>query len=683
MRVSVDVGGTFTDVIVLDEDSGDIQLDKVATTPANPAEGVLQGFDKVGAQTGDIEYFVHGTTLGINAMLTRSGAKVAFVTTRGFRDIYVLGRTDREPMYDFKYKKPKSLVPRSLCFEVTGRLNYKGQVLTPFDADQAREVAQRIVDQGVESVAVCFLHSYANPAHELAFEKVFQEVAPQISVTLSHRLSRVYREYERSSTTVIDAYIKPITRTYLTRLNNELVDGGFSGNFLMTRSGGGAMTLDTAREEPAHLVLSGPAGGVIGGAFLGKLIDLPNMITVDMGGTSLDASLIAEGEPTVENEQVFQTLPISIPTIDIHTIGAGGGSIAWVDEGGHLQVGPQSAGADPGPACYSKGGQQATFTDAALQIGFLNPDNFLGGEIDIDPALAEAAIDRLAQQLGMGLQDVAAGIVSILEAKMAGAVRVISVERGYHPRDFALCAFGGGGAFVAANISRELGVPLAIIPPGPGNFSALGMLMVDVVHDYARTHITGLVDMDPAQANQVYTELAAQGQAALASDGFGADQQQYLPSAEMRYRGQEHTVNIPLPGVTLSTEDIPLITERFHAAHLQQYGHSMMQDPIEIVTLRLRAVGLLPRPDLARADSGSGDLAAASRGSRMVYDRASSSEIEYQVYDRMKLGAGDSLSGPAIVEEPSSTTMVHTGDTLTVGEYGELQIRIAQRGDNG
>ena len=683
MRVSVDVGGTFTDVIVLDEDSGDIQLDKVATTPANPAEGVLQGFDKVGARTQEIEYFVHGTTLGINAMLTRSGARVAFVTTRGFRDIYVLGRTDREPMYDFKYKKPKSLVPRSLCFEVTERLNYKGQVLTPFDADQAREVAQRIVAQGVESVAVCFLHSYVNPEHELAFERVFQEVAPDISVTLSHRLSRVYREYERSSTTVIDAYIKPITRTYLTRLNSELVSGGFSGTFLMTRSGGGAMTLETAREEPAHLVLSGPAGGVIGGAFLGKLIDQPNMITVDMGGTSLDASLIAEGEPTVENEQVFQTLPISVPTIDIHTIGAGGGSIAWVDEGAHLQVGPQSAGADPGPACYSKGGTEATFTDAALQIGYLDPANFLGGEIDIDPALAQAAIDNLAQGLGMGTQEVAAGIVSILEAKMAGAVRVISVERGYHPRDFALCAFGGGGAFVAANISRELGVPLAIIPPGPGNFSALGMLMVDVVHDYARTHITGLVDMDPAQVSQVFAELANQGQAALASDGFGEEQQQFLPSAEMRYRGQEHTVNIPLPGVTLSAEDIPLITERFHAAHLQQYGHSMMQDPIEIVTLRLRAVGLLPRPELARAEAGTGDLAAASRGTRMVYDRASRAEIEYQVYDRMKLGAGDSLSGPAIVEEPSSTTMVHGGDELTVGEYGELQIRVAQRGDNG
>jgi len=680
MRVSVDVGGTFTDVIVLDEASGSIQLDKVATTPANPAEGVLQGFDKVGAQTQKIEYFVHGTTLGINAMLTRSGAKVAFVTTRGFRDIYVLGRTDREPMYDFKYRKPKSLVPRSLCFEVDERLNYRGQVLTPFNAEQAREVARRIQAQGVESVAVCFLHSYVNPEHELAFEAVFREVAPELSVTLSHRLSRVYREYERSSTTVIDAYIKPITRSYLTSLNNDLVASGFRGNFLMTRSGGGAMTLDTAREEPAHLVLSGPAGGVIGGAYLGKLIGLPNMITLDMGGTSLDASLIANGEPTVENEQVFQTLPISIPTIDIHTIGSGGGSIAWVDDGGHLQVGPRSAGADPGPACYSKGGQEATFTDAALLIGYLDPANFLGGEIDIDPALAEAAVQRLADRLGMSVADVAAGIVNISEAKMSGAVRVISVERGYHPRDFALCAFGGGGAFVAANIARELGIPKAVIPPGPGNFSAFGMLMVDVVHDYARTHITGLEDMDPARMGELYALMAERARTALASDGFEAEQQQFIPSAEMRYRGQEHTVNIPMPGLAPTLEDVPAITERFNTVHQQQYGHSMELDPIEIVTLRLRAVGLLPRPALARIAAGSGDIRAASRGSRMVHNRERRGEIEYQVVDRMRLGAGDRVSGPAIIEEPSSTTMLHEGDRLRVGEYGELLIEVSQGG---
>ena len=507
-----------------------------------------------------------------------------------------------------------------------------------------------------------------------------KKIAPEISVTLSSNLSRVYREYERSSTTVIDAYIKPITRSYLTNLNEDLVSGGFSGTFLMTRSGGGAMTLDTARGEPAHLVLSGPAGGVIGGAYLGKLIGLPNMITFDMGGTSLDASLIAEGEPTVENEQVFQSLPISIPTIDIHTIGAGGGSIAWVDEGGHLQVGPQSAGADPGPACYNKGGQQATFTDAALLIGYLDPANFLGGEIDISTAQAEAVVGRLGEGLGMSVPDVAAGIISISEARMAGAVRVISVERGYHPRDFALCTFGGGGAFVAANIARELGIPKAIIPPGPGNFSALGMLMVDVVHDYARTHITGLKDMDPEQVGELYSIMAGQGRAALTSDGFEADKQQFIPTAEMRYRGQEHTVNIPLPGLAPGAEDIPAINATFNAMHEQQYGHSMELDPIEIVTLRLRAVGLLPRPDLARIAAGDGNIAAATRGSRKVYNRELRTHLDYKVIDRMRLGAGDSLDGPAIVEEPSSTTVLHSGDHLTVGDYGELLIDIGQEG---
>ena len=680
MRVSVDVGGTFTDVIVLDEESGQIQLDKVATTPTNPAQGVLDGFQKVGAQTEAIQYFVHGTTLGINAMLTRSGAKVAFVTTQGFRDIYILGRTDREPMYDFKYKKPESLVPRYLCYEVEERLNYKGHVLSPFNRDQAADVARAIQAEGVESVAVCFLHSYVNPDHELAMAEVFAEVAPELSVTLSHQLSRVYREYERASTTVIDAYIKPITRTYLTRLNDELVAGGFGGNFLMTRSGGGAMTLDTAKEEPAHLVLSGPAGGVIGGAYLGGLIDQPNLITIDMGGTSLDVSLIADNTPTIENEQIFQLLPISIPTIDIHTIGAGGGSIAWVDEGGHLQVGPKSAGADPGPVCYSKGGQDITFTDAALLVGYLDADNFLGGEIDINTALAEEAAQKMADRLGMSVLEMAAGVISISEAKMAGAVRVISVERGYHPKDFALCAFGGGGAFVAANISRELGIPQAIIPPGPGNFSALGMLMVDVVHDYARTHITDLAELDPAPVNAVFAELADGGRAALRNDGFEAGSQRFLPSAEMRYRGQEHTVNIPLPNMNLSTDDIPEITRRFHEAHEQQYGHSMLGDPIEIVTLRLRAIGVLPRPDLAKVAAGTGDIDAARKGSRQVYLREAGAHHEYQVYDRLQLGAGDSISGPAIIEEPSSTTMVHSGDVLTVGEYGELLIDIQQEG---
>jgi N-methylhydantoinase A len=416
---------------------------------------------------------------------------------------------------------------------------------------------------------------------------------------------------------------------------------------------------------------------VIGGAYLGKLIGQPNLITFDMGGTSLDASLIADGSPSVENQAEFQTLPISIPTIDIHTIGSGGGSIAWIDGGGHLQVGPKSAGADPGPACYGKGGQNATFTDAALVIGYLDPGNFLGGEITIDPALAGAAIQRLAEPLGMSVEDTAAGIVHISEAKMAGAVRVISIERGYHPKDFALCAFGGGGAFVAANVARELGIPRAIIPPGPGNFSAFGMLMVDVVHDFSQTNVISLADMDVTRLNAIYAKLAAQGHEALAADGFDADHRTFIPTAELRYRGQEHTVNVPMPSMTLTPEHAPAIVETFNTVHQQKYGHSMHDDPIEIVTLRLRAVGLLPRPDLPTLDRRGGDISAARKGSRNVYVRGGG-HVLYAVFDRMKLGVGDCINGPAIVEEPSSTTMVHTGDTLTVGAYGELVIDVAK-----
>lgn len=676
MRVSVDVGGTFTDVIVLDETTGSMRLEKVETTPSNPADGVLQGFQKANASPEKIDYFVHGTTLGINAMLTRSGAQVGIITTQGFRDVYLLGRTDREPMYDFKYRKPESLVPRYRIWEVEERLNYKGEVLTPFNDEQARSVIRRVQAEGVQSVAVCFLHSYANPEHEVRLRELFTAEAPEISVTLSHELSREYREYERTSTTVIDAYVKPITRTYLDRLNRELRAGGFNGNFLMTRSGGGAMTLETAKEQPIHLVLSGPAGGVIGGAYLGQLIGQPSVITFDMGGTSLDASLIADGEVSIQNQQIFQTLPISIPTIDIHTIGAGGGSIAWIDDGNHLQVGPKSAGAFPGPACYDKGGQSATFTDAAITIGYLDAENFLGGEIKIKPELAHAAIQRLADRLNRSMLDVAAGIVHISEAKMAGAVRVISIERGYHPKDFALLAFGGGGAFVAANVARELGIPKAVIPPGPGNFSAFGMLMVDVVHDFAQTLVAGLEDMDVSRVNDIYATLAQRGNQALSSDGFDPSRRTFLPTAELRYRGQEHTVNVPIPSLSLDASHMPQIVSVFNAAHQQAYGHSMMQDPIEIVTVRLRAIGLLPRPSMPEIAPVTGTVEAARKGSRQVYLREGKQHREYVVYDRRKMGAGHAVTGPAIVEEPSSTTMIHSGDQLTVGKYGELVITI-------
>jgi N-methylhydantoinase A len=673
LRIAVDVGGTFTDVVLLGDDGAGLRHEKVETVPADPASGVLAGFAKAEAPLDGLEFFVHGTTLGVNALLTRTGAKVAIVTTRGFRDVYEIGRTDREPMYDFKYRRPESLVPRRLVFEVTGRLAFDGGELAPFDRESAVAAARAIREQGVTAVAVCFLHSYANPAHELAMEEVLRSECPDASVTLSHRLSREYREYERTSTAVIDAYVKPITTTYLETLEHNLDGAGFGGHFLLTRSGGGAMTVASAKEQPVHLVLSGPAGGVIGAAALGELLGQPNLITIDMGGTSLDTSLIAEGRARVETEQLFQTLPVSIPTIDIHTIGAGGGSIAWTDDGGHLQVGPRSAGAVPGPACYAKGGEEATFTDAALAVGYLDPGNFLGGEIPLDRALTDAAIGRLAAGLGLSPNEVAAGILRITNAKIAGAVRVISIERGYHPRDFSILGFGGAGAFVAAEVARELAIPTTIIPPGPATFSAFGMLMTDVVNDFGQTSIMPLDPESVGQANEIFARLAEQGSEALAADGIAQESWRFLPSAEMRYQGQEHTVNVPLPTHTIGAGDVPTILERFGAVHRQQYGHAM-DDPVEIVTLRLRTVGLLPRPELPTLARGDGSAEGARAGARSVYRSDAGGAVEYSLYDRTKLRAGDALAGPAIVEEPSSTTVIHDGDELTVGDHGELVI---------
>lgn len=567
-------------------------------------------------------------------------------------------------------------MPRSLVFEVTERLNFQGTVLTPFNYADAVTVARQLREQGVAAVAVCFLHSYANPDHELAMEEVLRQECPEVLVTLSHRLSREYREYERTSTAVIDASIKPIMRGYLEQLDGELRAGGFAGHVLLTRSGGGAMTVASAKEQPVHLVLSGPAGGVIGASFLSALIGAQNLITLDMGGTSLDASLVVAGQPTVNTEAAFEGLPIALPILDINTIGAGGGSIAWIDDGGHLQVGPQSAGAVPGPVCYGKGGHQPTFTDAALTAGYLDPGNFLGGEIALDPSLAQEAIQQqLAKKLSMSFYQVAVGILRISEAKITGAIRELSIERGFHPRDFALLAFGGGGGCVAARVARELGIPKAIVPPGPAHFSALGMLMVDVMHDFAQTSVMDLEQADVTVLNDTYTSLAQQGHEALVRNGFLAKDRVFVRSAELRYQGQEHTVNLPIAGHDLAVGDLKRIADDFHEAHRKQYGHCM-DDPVEIVTLRLRAIGLLPRPILPKVASGTGNAERARKGNRSVYQPILDQHRDYGVYERNLLRGSDRIDGPAIIEEPTSTTVIHAGDVLTVGEYGELVITI-------
>ena len=673
-RIAVDVGGTFTDVIVLNEKTQELRLEKVETTPENPVTGVLNGFEKANTHLSEVEYFVHGTTLALNALLTRTTSRVAIITTKGFRDIYELGRTARDPMYDLTFRKPTPLVPRRYVFEVGERLNFEGDILKSFDENEALEVARKLRKEEIGSVAIIFLHSYANPSHELAMEAILKAEYPEICVSLSHQLSREYREYERTSTCVIDAAIKPLIQSYLNELDGRLSDTGFTGHFLLTRSGGGAMTVSAAKKQPAHLVLSGPAGGVIGASALSQLTNKSNLITLDMGGTSLDASTIINGQVTVNNEASFETFPINLPIIDINTIGAGGGSVGWIDDGGHLQVGPKSAGAAPGPACYGKGGNEPTFTDAALVAGYLDPLNFLGGTIPLNAELATLAIQtRLADELNLNIEEVAAGMLRISEAKITAAIREISIERGLHPADFSILAFGGGGGFVAAEVARELGIPEVIIPPGPSNFSALGMLMVDVVHDFAQTFVTGLEHVDPNMLVTAFGNLKNSASGALKEDGFSQDKQLFFQSAELRYEGQEHTVNVPINEEDITAQTIDHVAKTFNQEHETKYGHSM-QDQVELVTLRVRAVGILSRPKLPNLPKGNATEETAKKNDREIFHRGN--RISYSIFDRLLLGSQDKISGPAIIEEATSTTVIHQSDSLTVGDLGELVISV-------
>ncbi|MFG1707854.1 hydantoinase/oxoprolinase family protein [Nonomuraea sp. M3C6] len=673
-RLAIDVGGTFTDVVELTP-AGGLRFDKVPTTPDAPTTGVMDAFGVTEADLSAVAMFTHGTTLGLNALLTRTGARTAVIGTKGFRDVYLLGRTDRRTNYDITYRKAPALLDRYDTFEVAERCRFDGSVHLPFDVEDARRVAAVVAERGYGSVAVAFLHSYANPAHELRMREVLNEIAPDVAVTLSHELSREYREYERTSTAVLDAYVKPIVRDYLHELESRLAGGGFAGRFLVTRSGGGAMTARAAREQPVSLILSGPAGGVIGAAALSRMLDQPNLITIDMGGTSLDASLILDHEPVLYQGAEFEELPINTPSLYIHTIGAGGGSIAWLDEAGALQVGPQSAGADPGPASYGRGGTAPTFTDAAVTLGYLGAETPLGGKLTLDADLAGKALQPIAAKLGLTASALARGVVQISNMKIMGAVRAITVELGRDPKDFALLSFGGGGGLVAVEVARELGIATVIVPPGQGAFSAFGMLMADVQHDFARTAVTPLSALDPATADAAYREMEAQAAEQLQAEGFGQDRRTLVRTLDVRYAGQEHSVTVAFPDD--SADLAAAVESSFAALHARQYGHTM-DDPVEVTTLRLRATGTVDKPTLPLiAERASGG--PEPHGTRPVYLSQDEPAVAYRLYTRETLLAGDLVAGPAVIAEHTATSVIHAGDSLRVGRYGELVISVNNR----
>lgn len=670
-RLAVDIGGTFVDAITYDQEEQTIDLEKAPTTQEEPTEGVLNSISKLGLDLNEADTFVHGTTLGINAFLEREGANTGIITNEGFRDVYEIGRTnlEREAMYDITYEKPETLSRRRNRLGVPGRLNADGSEKVPLDEDAVREAARTLLeDRDVDSLAVCFLHSYANPDHEIRASEVIHEESPDATVSISSDITGEYREYERTSTTVLDAYIKPTFESYVDRLGSKLSDEGFSGEFFITRSGGGALEAENAKTAPVHTIVSGPAGGLIGASEVGDATNRDNLIAVDMGGTSLDACVIENGSPAVEYESKLGHVPVMIPVYDIRTIGAGGGSIAWLDSG-LLKVGPKSAGADPGPICYGQGGTEPTITDAALQLGYLDPEAFLGGEMELDTAAVRDGIKtELANPLDSSVQDVSKGVFDVTLANTVGAIREITVEKGLDPRDFTMVAYGGAGPLFVPLLAREMNIGEVLIPQAPSVFSAWGMLMVDVVYDYSQTHIEVLDEMDfETDLKKEFEELESEAATTLVADGFDEERQHFERSVEMRYFGQEHTVEVPSGGLT----DIEDLERRFDEVHESRYGHTM-DDPAQVVHLRVRAIGENDKPTIARK---SGEAVQDPHiGTRQAYCFAAGEEQEFDVYQRSGFSEGDVIDGPCVIEEPTTTITMQSDQSATIDEFGHIVI---------
>lgn len=676
LRLAVDIGGTFVDALAYDENTGTISLNKASTTPAEPASGVLEAVDGLAEDLAPVAAFVHGTTLGLNAILQRRGADVGIITNEGFRDLFEVARAaiPTEHMYNFSYAPPPVLVPRRRRLGVPGRIDAQGRVVTEFDDDAVREAGRILVEEhGLSSIAVCFLHSYANPEHEQRAGAVLGEAFPHVSVSLSTDITREYREYERTSTAVMDAYIRPVLNNYISVLESRLREKGLSDPLHIMRSGGGAMTADLARTAPLTTVLSGPAGGVVGAGHLASELGIRHLLSFDVGGTSIDSCVIVDGEPGEVHEASIDGFPLLIPIFDLRTIGAGGGSIAWVDDG-LLRVGPHSAGAVPGPVAYGQGGTEPTVTDAALTLGYLDAREFLGGRMNVDAdAAADAVRARIAEPLGVDTAEAAASVFRVMMARSVGALREITVERGLDPREFTLLAFGGAGPMLGPMLAREMGIATTIVPRVPAAFSAYGMLMSDLEYEFSSTVLRPLDQASLAGLDPHFADLEDQARAVLAEQGIGEEQGRLVRRVDVRYRGQEHTLGIDLEPHDGATA----VLERFHELHRSRYGHAM-DEPCEVMTLRVRAVGSLPKPALAREEPAAGPARAV--GSRKAFDLAFGALAEFPVYQREDLAPGHRVQGPAIVEEGTATTVLFGDQALTIDSYGHLLVNAAPDG---
>jgi N-methylhydantoinase A len=680
--VGVDIGGTFTDLVGCID--GKIVTSKASTVPADPTKGVAETLALAKCDMPALSEVLHGSTVAINTVLERKGARTALITTKGFRDVYAIGRGNRIEAFNLFFHRPKPLVARDLTLEVTERIDSHGEVLTPLDPAEVEELADTLKDERVEAVAVCLLHAYANPAHEKRTGEILRRRLGDIFVTLSHEIMREYREYERTSTTALNAYVGPRVQTYLRRLETFLRAERFEGKINIMRSNGGIMSVVLAQDQPVAMMESGPVAGMIGAGRLARDMELATAIGFDMGGTTAKTSLITNGAPAIEEGYVIgeraSGQPMQLPVVDIVEVGAGGGSIAWLDEDKGIHVGPQSAGADPGPACYGKGSRDPVVTDANLVLGRINPRRFLGGNMTLDVAAAERAVqEKIAGPLGLSLRDAALGIIRIADSAMSLAVRAVSVNKGVDPRDTAMIAFGGGGPLHASAIAREIFVPKVVIPKLPGTFSALGMLMASWRQDFVRTLIGRLGSLRRAEVETVFDELTKAGKDQIARDDIPASGADFAFFANLRYVGQEHTIPIPVPGPSALVGDLEPLRGLFHAEHAKRYSQSAPDESMEIVSLRLTVVAAredeLAEEVLSEPWRPESQLGETTR--EVVFDDPEW-PLKTRILWRPSLSAGTRVEGPAVIEEPNSTTLVHPGDVATVTAAGHLVIAIAQ-----
>jgi N-methylhydantoinase A len=677
--IAVDIGGTFTDLVAFDHENHKVIYAKSPTTYDNLVEGILDCFNKAKIRPAEASLVNHGTTLVINSLIQRKGAKTALVTSQGFRDILEIARGNRPDPFDLHYQRDEPLIPRELRLEVPERMDSKGDVVTPLDLAALEKLSQEIRKLGVESVAIFFMNSYINSAHEEAAADKLKELLPDVYVTFSTDLTREWYEYERCSTVAANAYIGPQVSTYIRRLDDDLEAQGFRGSLFMMGSNGGLLSTERTCRQPIGLVESGPIGGCIGASAYADRLGFKNVVAFDMGGTTAKCALVENGRFSVNSvyyaNGYVKGFPIKSAVIDIVEVGSGGGSIAWIDSQKRLHVGPQSAGSTPGPVCYGRGGTEPTITDANLVLGRLNPGNFLGGEMRLDVNAARQAItQRIATPLGYagesGMIQMADGIIAIATVIMAGAIRKISVEHGLDPRDFVLFSYGGGGPLHACALARELSIPTVVIPPEPGNFSAIGMLLADARIDTSKTFVGILNDKTVPAMAEIYRAMESEAATSLAKE-FGTGDVFFEHHAEMRYRGQRHNIKVPVSGL----KDIEQIRVAFERDYKRRYGHADAKAAAEFQALHLSAFARLKQPEIARLPRAAAK--ARSAETRQVYIGNAGGWVDAQIYRREALEPGFAAAGPAVIEEYGSTTVVWPADRFEIGELHEIRIQCS------